>query len=109
MIRRPPRSTLFPYTTLFRSHPAWMPADHWHGVHRPVCPWRLVLSGHETPRRMRDVGLPALAGPLPAFAPATARPAACLCELVQRRGGQYDLLRGAVPRYGDIVGEADHA
>src|SRR2546430_14170687 len=25
MIRRPPRSTLFPYTTLFRSHaPAWM-------------------------------------------------------------------------------------
>src|SRR2546428_4758530 len=28
MIRRPPRSTLFPYTTLFRSH--WLPAikDH---------------------------------------------------------------------------------
>src|SRR2546430_10666511 len=23
MIRRPPRSTLFPYTTLFRSLPAW--------------------------------------------------------------------------------------
>src|SRR2546425_6796606 len=23
MIRRPPRSTLFPYTTLFRSIPAW--------------------------------------------------------------------------------------
>src|ERR1041385_9379065 len=23
MIRRPPRSTLFPYTTLFRSAPAW--------------------------------------------------------------------------------------
>src|SRR3712207_7505744 len=33
MIRRPPRSTLFPYTTLFRSVPAtdsdpsWQPAD----------------------------------------------------------------------------------
>src|SRR2546427_4511541 len=27
MIRRPPRSTLFPYTTLFRSHPAQAP-DH---------------------------------------------------------------------------------
>src|SRR5258708_21946333 len=26
MIRRPPRSTLFPYTTLFRSEPAW---DSW--------------------------------------------------------------------------------
>src|SRR2546422_4130965 len=24
MIRRPPRSTLFPYTTLFRSHPAYL-------------------------------------------------------------------------------------
>src|SRR3989475_7122350 len=26
MIRRPPRSTLFPYTTLFRSHPLGGPA-----------------------------------------------------------------------------------
>src|SRR2546427_8120637 len=26
MIRRPPRSTLFPYTTLFRSHPRPAPA-----------------------------------------------------------------------------------
>src|SRR2546425_10774549 len=25
MIRRPPRSTLFPYTTLFRSPPGWAP------------------------------------------------------------------------------------
>src|SRR3712207_8362290 len=29
MIRRPPRSTLFPYTTLFRSH-----VDHDHGTGR---------------------------------------------------------------------------
>src|SRR3712207_8260528 len=30
MIRRPPRSTLFPYTTLFRSrvHPAMIPITH---------------------------------------------------------------------------------
>src|SRR3712207_8846140 len=27
MIRRPPRSTLFPYTTLFRSHQRQRPAD----------------------------------------------------------------------------------
>src|SRR2546422_7790736 len=27
MIRRPPRSTLFPYTTLFRSDPAWLSYD----------------------------------------------------------------------------------
>src|SRR5260221_4435127 len=29
MIRRPPRSTLFPYTTLFRSH--WAPVALWLG------------------------------------------------------------------------------
>src|SRR2546429_1593581 len=29
MIRRPPRSTLFPYTTLFRSH--FLPLPHGHG------------------------------------------------------------------------------
>src|SRR5256885_5142570 len=28
MIRRPPRSTLFPYTTLFRSRPARLPDDN---------------------------------------------------------------------------------
>src|SRR2546426_7816668 len=28
MIRRPPRSTLFPYTTLFRSHRAFQLSDH---------------------------------------------------------------------------------
>src|SRR2546430_3767987 len=28
MIRRPPRSTLFPYTTLFRSHAQRRPAAH---------------------------------------------------------------------------------
>src|SRR3712207_8126382 len=27
MIRRPPRSTLFPYTTLFRSRDLWVPGD----------------------------------------------------------------------------------
>src|SRR6266568_4681721 len=29
MIRRPPRSTLFPYTTLFRSSPARAPRQSW--------------------------------------------------------------------------------
>src|SRR2546430_6061835 len=32
MIRRPPRSTLFPYTTLFRSHSQWCPS------HSQWCP-----------------------------------------------------------------------
>src|SRR5688572_30851438 len=32
MIRRPPRSTLFPYTTLFRSHRRGWLARHGHGA-----------------------------------------------------------------------------
>src|SRR3712207_7073446 len=32
MIRRPPRSTLFPYTTLFRSRPSVFRQGHRHGV-----------------------------------------------------------------------------
>src|SRR5256885_8393277 len=31
MIRRPPRSTLFPYTTLFRSHPPRLAGGRRHG------------------------------------------------------------------------------
>src|SRR5260221_5278772 len=31
MIRRPPRSTLFPYTTLFRSDPFFSPDSQWIG------------------------------------------------------------------------------
>src|SRR2546422_7411591 len=44
MIRRPPRSTLFPYTTLFRSHPA--PES---GRKEPLLSRRAVLL-----RRSRD-------------------------------------------------------
>src|SRR3712207_9492615 len=34
MIRRPPRSTLFPYTTLFRSYVDKHPQSYIHGVER---------------------------------------------------------------------------
>src|SRR5260221_8724022 len=50
MIRRPPRSTLFPYTTLFRSHPSdeerssswsllqlWQARPHCEGLLRTTC------------------------------------------------------------------------
>src|SRR5256885_8356782 len=46
MIRRPPRSTLFPYTTLFRSH-----GDDVGGRHRPHAEARdhvvVHVAGHE--------------------------------------------------------------
>src|SRR2546423_371947 len=41
MIRRPPRSTLFPYTTLFRS-----------GEARTIEGWRLELARQYAPRRV---------------------------------------------------------
>src|SRR2546422_4442940 len=55
MIRRPPRSTLFPYTTLFRSHPIEKRSDLGggrprvlerleHGVHDGL---RIALQGGE--------------------------------------------------------------
>src|SRR2546427_7640970 len=48
MIRRPPRSTLFPYTTLFRSAPDHRQShglEHHHGLELPE-----QLYGHGGPR-----------------------------------------------------------
>src|SRR3712207_7835150 len=47
MIRRPPRSTLFPYTTLFRSiHEYWKPRGVGEGMNIPwwVGRWKRVLD-----------------------------------------------------------------
>src|SRR2546430_5673381 len=43
MIRRPPRSTLFPYTTLFRSHPEQV-ADRVRKVLAHIEPERVTLT-----------------------------------------------------------------
>src|SRR3712207_8598427 len=55
MIRRPPRSTLFPYTTLFRSRPRDRPplpraTGDTRGRARPECDARLQRAA----RRVRD-------------------------------------------------------
>src|SRR5438034_2590895 len=48
MIRRPPRSTLFPYTTLFRSHPG---ASRFPGrSSRPCIPANQNDAGKSAPR-----------------------------------------------------------
>src|SRR2546427_727322 len=45
MIRRPPRSTLFPYTTLFRSVAVTCGScDFAASAARPALPWKLVWS-----------------------------------------------------------------
>src|SRR2546430_15480202 len=60
MIRRPPRSTLFPYTTLFRSHPRIGPEPDLHGGGE-VRDLALVVAGamslRVVPRRF-DVAVP---------------------------------------------------
>src|ERR1039457_7600633 len=45
MIRRPPRSTLFPYTTLFRS-----PARLEHGDHAPGVVWQVGIRDRKSTR-----------------------------------------------------------
>src|ERR1044071_8259151 len=47
MIRRPPRSTLFPYTTLFRSHAV--------GAEITEAEDALAVGHHDEPRRMRPI------------------------------------------------------
>src|SRR5256885_6333824 len=49
MIRRPPRSTLFPYTTLFRSRAARR-SDRRAACRRPAVSRRHVLRARPTPR-----------------------------------------------------------
>src|SRR3712207_7411753 len=58
MIRRPPRSTLFPYTTLFRSRPARRPGGAVPGpVHRPgAARRRPAAADPDAARRARRRG-----------------------------------------------------
>src|SRR2546426_12317988 len=54
MIRRPPRSTLFPYTTLFRSHPPdTLPGDR---SERRAATVRRVPGHRQRPRARRGEG-----------------------------------------------------
>src|SRR3989449_2958497 len=57
MIRRPPRSTLFPYTTLFRSHPAVRRSHH-----ELEAGDQLVPVPRGKGERLRDRGPPAQGG-----------------------------------------------
>src|SRR5260221_10849630 len=47
MIRRPPRSTLFPYTTLFRSYPSGWPAGLW-ALFAILLPPMLLVNGEQS-------------------------------------------------------------
>src|SRR3712207_6986018 len=47
MIRRPPRSTLFPYTTLFRSMAEVLRRALWSGISKPEDSIQVPLSGRK--------------------------------------------------------------
>src|SRR5438876_7344089 len=53
MIRRPPRSTLFPYTTLFRSGWKRMPSPSWAARLTSPLP-RMRVSGHPAASESRN-------------------------------------------------------
>src|SRR3712207_8189581 len=67
MIRRPPRSTLFPYTTLFRSRPVPARAGQRHGDrllargHRPELAGAVGLDAERDHLRRRALGAAAAA------------------------------------------------
>src|SRR2546430_13053164 len=56
MIRRPPRSTLFPYTTLFRSHDGSLSARARQGLREPQRERVLSRLGVSHPRRAPGCG-----------------------------------------------------
>src|SRR2546422_5144880 len=59
MIRRPPRSTLFPYTTLFRSLGVARRSNHWLGLHGDSR--SRIFTAVEPGRRLHELpGLPFL-------------------------------------------------
>src|SRR2546426_5962861 len=84
MIRRPPRSTLFPYTTLFRS-PTHSPSNEWFQS-RTVAPTTVTNSqvSASSSRRSR-VALSYCCSPITPPMPGIAPPAASTCTFTARR------------------------
>src|SRR3712207_7299055 len=88
MIRRPPRSTLFPYTTLFRSDGESLVREHRSrsrggrsGDRRADAPTRLVLDL----RRLRERAGPRVVRSVVSFGPGTGRSEEHTSELQSRQ------------------------
>src|SRR2546425_3920442 len=84
MIRRPPRSTLFPYTTLFRSDGAWPAQEVWVFDARPHL--RLVEVEGVTAVDPQQTTLPDEWKPLPAYLMQSGK----TMTLVEKRRGDSD-------------------
>src|SRR3989449_11531472 len=93
MIRRPPRSTLFPYTTLFRSHVAYQLRAHRAHEVRAQLGGRLVQAERQRPRGEEGGHLPVTVG-------------ACALALQHKAAAGGDLLDGGegARRVRDVAG-----
>src|SRR5438445_10886783 len=86
MMRRPPRSTLFPYTTLFRSNPSAYPPGKAEGMSPKIGAMTIQVFQDQVAGLARVFGPPAL-GALPAQR--------CL-QALERRSDLIDLFRPGV-------------
>src|SRR5256714_14689865 len=85
MIRRPPRSTLFPYTTLFRSTPGYALVGAGNRVERVITRGRVALRARGAGRNVvRGLGVTGLVG---------------------REGGRRRVAADAVPARGMVLVE----
>src|SRR5688572_33113207 len=96
MIRRPPRSTLFPYTTLFRSVPG--PADDRHiaGHDRGRGAWGLGLAGKVSLKPQAAGRKPGGVVDAGHWGDRVRRPLSWLQESSGRLPGESELLHGSV-------------
>src|SRR6266404_9145959 len=106
MIRRPPRSTLFPYTTLFRSHAAPAPRDSPPGSGTSSAPSRGSARHREAARRLApEPDRRTRARAAPRARPSVPKPRACAADSADVRGaasarsvGSRSPLAGPAPR-----------
>src|SRR2546422_5114617 len=70
MIRRPPRSTLFPYTTLFRSHADGPLQRHAEPERIPLCP--IAKTNHRDTEDTERTTAAVFPGAISCFAPGKA-------------------------------------
>src|SRR2546426_3794095 len=109
MIRRPPRSTLFPYTTLFRSLYGAASLARLAGLPAPVPRQRLGHRGGQLRARSQPVRLPRLEprDHTALRAPRRARPPRLPADRLDRTGHGRPQLHGIAPPSGVRTGVGD--
>src|SRR2546426_3259100 len=98
MIRRPPRSTLFPYTTLFRS-----PAQHVHGAR--VVEDRRHLGEPVAPRLLEGADVREDRGRSEEHTAELQSPCNLVCGLLLENADEDQLEEGAAGGGGAVRGE----